>query len=162
METVTNPNYKIENVELNWAKLDPSNPTEAFGNIQWELQIATDDAALAEDMRNHHLNVKEKDGKYVVQLKRKATKKDNTPSRPVVVVGADTSPLDPTIIGNGSRGNVVVYQYNYDVGGRKGIGSLLSAVQVVDLVRYNPTASTGFEVVSGNTTPDAEDAAPMF
>jgi hypothetical protein len=162
METLTNPNYRINNVELNWAKLDPERPVEAFGNIQWELQIATTDAALAKEMTERHLNVKEKDGKFVVSLKRKAFKKDQSPSRPVVVVGADTSPLDPKIIGNGSIGNVEVYQYNYDMAGRKGIGTMLSGVQVVNLVPYNAAPSTGFEVVSGNTTPEAGEEAPMF
>jgi hypothetical protein len=39
---------------------------------------------------------------------------------------------------------------------------MLSGVQVVNLVPYNAAPSTGFEVVSGNTTPEAGEEAPMF
>jgi len=163
MEQITNPNYRIDNVELNWAKLDPQRPTEAFGNIQWEMQISTDDANLAKEWSAIGLNVKEKDGKFNCGLKRKAHKKDGSPNRPVTVVGADNTPLDPTKIGNGSRGNVILYRYNYDYSGRKGMGAMLNGVQVIDLVEYNPVSATGFDIVDGgNTHTPADEAAPLF
>ena len=53
-----NRNYLISDVELNWAKLDA--PVSPFGVSQWELQIATTDAAKAEEMKANHLPVKGK------------------------------------------------------------------------------------------------------
>ena len=35
-------NYRINGVELNWARLDT--PVNPFGTPQWELQIATTDS----------------------------------------------------------------------------------------------------------------------
>ena len=32
-------NYRIDNVEINWAKL--AKPVNPFGTEQWEIQIAT-------------------------------------------------------------------------------------------------------------------------
>ena len=57
-------NYKIMGVELNWARLDQ--PVNPFGTPQWELQIATTDANVAKELSDNHLNVKEKDDKFVV------------------------------------------------------------------------------------------------
>ena len=48
-------------------------------------------------------------------------------------------------IGNGSTGNVIVFQYEYNAAGREGITSSLTAVQVTDLVEY--TGSSDFEPI---------------
>ena len=87
-------NFLISNVELNWAKLDQ--PVSPFGAAQWELQIATTDKAVAEDMKANHLKVKEQDGKFVVNLKRKAVKADGNPMDPVRVVDAQKAPVSYT------------------------------------------------------------------
>ena len=127
-------NYLIENVELNWARL--SAPVTPFGNgtAQWELQIATTDPVLAGQMGENNLNVKEKDGKYVVALKRKAIKADGIPMTPVRVVDAQKNPIaDSSSIGNGSKGNVIVWQYDYEYAGKKGIANSLTAVSYTHL-----------------------------
>ena len=88
---LTSPrNFLISNVELNWARLDQ--PVSPFGAAQWELQIATTDKAVADDLKANHMNVKERDGKFVVALKRKAVKADGSPMDPVRVVDANKAP----------------------------------------------------------------------
>ena len=61
-------------------------------------------------------------------------------------------------IGNGSKGNVIVYQMNYEFGGRKGITNILTAVQITDLVEFSGSTSLDFDVVD---TPagDSSDAS---
>ena len=49
-------NYRIDNVELNWAKL--TKPVSPFGVMQYELQIATTDKTVADEWSANHLNVK--------------------------------------------------------------------------------------------------------
>jgi hypothetical protein len=151
-------NYLISNVELNWAKLNK--PVNPFGTEQWELQVATTDKKKAKELSQNFLNVKEKDGKYIVSLKRKAMKSDGTPNNPPRVVDGKRQELDmnEVMIGNGSIGSVIVYQYNYDMAGRKGVGSSLSAVQVAELKQYT---GTDFDIIDGPTTaPDeSEDTA---
>ena len=139
-------NYKIENVTLNWARLDSTvNP---FGTEQYELQIATSDSAKAAELKANHMNVKEKDGMFTVSLKRKAKKADGSDNGKVRVVNADLSPMENTrILGNGSVGNVVVFQYPYSAAGRKGIANSLTAVQVTKLEKYEAQAAADFTAV---------------
>lgn len=153
-------NYRIDNVELNWAKLDK--PVSPFGTLQWELQIATSDPAKAKELSDNYLNVKEKDGMFTVSLKKKAIKADGSENRPVTVVDGNAQPIDASKIGNGSVGNVIVYQYSYDMMGRQGVGTSLNGVQVVDLKEYNPSAA-GFDVVSNaSSSSEDQEEAPIF
>lgn len=151
-----NRTYRIDNVQLNWAKLDK--PVAPFGTSQWEIQAVTTDKKLANQLMKEHFNVKEKDGAFVIPLKRKELKKDGSANNPPQVVDAKLQPLDPKVIGNGSIGNIMVYQYNYDMMGRKGIGTMLSGVQVTHLEKYDPSQS-GFDVLDdGEDAPADEEA----
>jgi len=140
----------IDNCSFFWAKLDK--PVNPFGSGDaWELQIRTDDVMVAEDWQMKSLNVKskEEDGKmvYYVNLKRwaKSPSTGKTYEPPKVLDGAK-EPVDPSIVGNGSKGKVKVYQYEWSKGARKGITSIMVAVQVLDLVEYKPEASVDFDV----------------
>ena len=42
------------------------------------------------------------------------------------------------LIGNGSTGNVIVYQYDYNVNGRSGTKTILVALQLTNLIKYEP------------------------
>lgn len=142
-------NYLISDVELNWARLDT--PVNPFGTEQYELQIATTDAKKADELRANHLNVKEKDGVFTVSLKRKAKKADGSDNGKVRVVGADKTPFENVrSIGNGSRGNVIVFQYPYEAMGRKGVASSLTAVQITSLEEYVPSNAVDFDVIAGD------------
>ena len=143
-------NYRIDNVELNWAKL--SKPVNPFGTEQWELQVATTDKAVADDWSANHFNVKQDkvdSSKFTISLKRKAVKANGDANMPVKIVDAAANALSPekiAQIGNGSTGNVIVYQYPYSTAGREGIANSLTAVQVVDFKEY--TAPIDFEPVT--------------
>ena len=141
-------NYFIKNVELNWCRLDK--PVAPFGTEQYELQVATTDKSLADELRANHFNVKEKDGKFTVSLKRKAHRADGSDNGAPRVVDSKLQPVT-AMIGNGSVGNVKVYQYPYDVRGKKGVGNSLTAVQIVDLIEYKANGGD-FEII--------EDATP--
>ena len=161
--TLTAPrNFLISNVDLNWARLDQ--PVSPFGTAQWELQIATTDKAVAADLKANHMNVKEKDGQFVVSLKRKAVKADGSPMDPVRLVDATKMPMENRrSIGNGSKGNVIVWQAPFDVAGRSGISNSLTAVQVTELVEYTGgSSSVDFDIVGGEAPSEAPDSAPLF
>lgn len=131
-------NYRIEGATLNYARL--TTPTKnPYGVEQWEMQIATTDAAVAAEWRENHLNVKEKDGNFTVSLKRKTTKADGTENGAVRVVGRDNQPFQQTAtLGNGSLGNVIVFQYPYTdrVSKQEKIATSLTAVQVTQYEEY--------------------------
>ena len=153
-------NFLISQVELNWARVDT--PVNPFGTEQWEVQIATTDKAQADELKANHLNVKEKDGKFIVSLKRKAVKADGSPMEPVRVVNADRSVItDRRSIGNGSIGNVIVWQAPYDFQGRSGVSSSLTAIQVTKLEVYSGGSSVDFDIVGGEAS-EAPTEAPLF
>ena len=140
----------IRDAEMHWAKL--SKPVEPFGTLQWELQIRTRDKETAKDWKdNFYLTVKQEDdddGVYwKANLKRKAIKKDGERNTPPDVLDGAKQPVDGSTIGNGSLGNVMLFQYPYDVGGRKGVSSILSKVQVTDHKVYQPDSGTDFDIV---------------
>ena len=113
-------------------------------------------------MRANHLNVKERDGKFVVALKRKATKSDGSAMDPVRVVDSALNAMDNVrSIGNGSTGNVIVWQYPYEAPGRSGVASSLTAVQVTNLVEYTGGSSVEFDAVESEA-PAAPTDAPLF
>jgi len=138
-------NFVINNVELNWAKL--VNPTSPFGTSQYEIQIATDDSSVAKMLQDNHVPMKEKDGKFIASLKRKEFKANGENNGKVRVVDSTKQPVEAGSIGNGSTGNVIVFQYPYDTAGRKGIANSLTAIQVTDLVVYSGSDSVDFDVL---------------
>ena len=153
-------NYLISDVTLNWARLDkPQNP---FGTEQYELQIATTDAAKAEELKANHLNVKEKEaGVFTVSLKRKAKRADGSDNGKVQVVGTKASDvIDVRTIGNGSQGNVIVWQYPYEGGGRSGIATSLTKVQVVNLKVYDGAGDVDFTMEADPDLPDFSNIQP--
>ena len=86
--------------------------------------------------------------KFTVSLKRKAVKANGDANSAVRVVDSSAVALPHekiSQIGNGSTGNVIVYQYPYKQAGREGIANSLTAVQVIDFKEY--TAPVDFEPV---------------
>ena len=156
-------NFRMDDVELNWAKL--SKPVSPFGSPQWELQVVVPEDRASE-LSDNHLNVKPaKDAKgnlrpgfVSASLKRKAIKADGSENGKVRVVNAEAQPMENVDqIGNGSRGNVIVFQYEYSNSGRTGIASSLTAVQVTKLEVYNGGGSSDFEPVTVAATVAPEE-----
>jgi len=134
----------LKNVELFFPRLVPSNPNAKFdqNNPTWEVQIRTRDKKVAKEWKDLNINVRTDDDDdgvfYKANLKKKSKKRDGTDQAPVNVVGGDLAPLEPAKIGNGSTANVRVYQYDYNVGGKEGIATMLMAVQVTTLKEFDP------------------------
>ena len=156
-------NFKITDVTINYPKLDK--PVNPFGTEQYELQIATADESKVKELEDNYIKFRRKDGALVktmqkdtdgnptvemftASLKRKAHKANGEDNGKVRVVSSDLTPMDKlTTIGNGSKANVIVFQYPYDMMGRKGVGSSLTAIQITDHVVYAPSNGVDFEAV---------------
>tara|TARA_X000001382_G_scaffold92571_2_gene67159 strand:- start:6907 stop:7398 length:492 start_codon:yes stop_codon:yes gene_type:complete len=138
-------------------------PVNPFGSKQWEMMIQTSDPAKVQELKDHGLTVKqdkEDEKLFSVNLKRKGIKADGNPNAPVKIVDAKLTPITGDNIGNGSKVNVNLWQYAYEAPGRSGIATSLTAVQVVELVEYTPTA--GFDVVESTETKPAEEKQLPF
>ena len=135
----------LKNVELFYSKLNPKKPNATFNaeNPTWEVQIRTRDKKQQAEWKALNINVKtdeDENGKvfYKATLKKKSKKKDGSDNGPVSVVSGSLEKIDPDKIGNGSLANVRVFQYDYEVAGKKGIATMLMAVQVTKLNEYIP------------------------
>jgi hypothetical protein len=148
----------VKDVELHWAKLDA--PVDPFktGEKVWEVQIRTDDENVAKSWaKDYFINAKKDDeGHWKANIKRKELNRKGESNQPPVVLGRDNQPMPSGNIGNGSIGDLKLFQYPYDVAGRKGVSSMLSAVRVTDLKEYTPSSEVDFDVIEGAEGAEAQ------
>jgi len=149
----------LRNVELYWAKLDPSNYDMGFGGDkpQWNVQVRIRDKAQAEAAKAEGLNLKldEDDSGtfYRASLRKDALKKDGTANLPVPVVGRDRHPVqDVTSIGNGTIANVKVREFDWTFNNKSGKGFRLDSIQIVDLIRYEVVDEEDFDFIEDDSS----------
>ena len=152
---MANENVMINDVELRWARLDTPFKNQ-FGGENWELQIVAGTDRTEEFAQFG--KVKDLgDGMIGLNLTRKAMKKDGSPMEPVRVVDAARTPIENRRgIGNGSRGNVIVWTYDYEFAGKPGKASSLTAVQVTELVEYVAKNTVDFDVLAEEASTEAQ------
>jgi len=144
----------VKDVDLYYAKL--KNPVKPFGELRWELQMRTSDEATADEWKKEYeLNVKKVEDYWKVNVTRPLLNKNKEENDAPQVVDSTRSPISGDNIGNGSKGNVKLFQYPYDVAGRKGTGSMLSGVQVTNLIEYVPDSSIDFDVLEDTASKEA-------
>lgn len=151
----------VKDLEAKYCRISGSDaPVNPFGSKQWEMQILTSDPEKVKELQDYGLTVKqdkENPEIHTVNLKRKGIKADGNPNAPVKIVDASLQPMIGDNVGNGSKVNVNLWQYEYEAPGRKGVATSLTAVQVIELKEYTPTA--GFEAVE---TKSAEEKQLPF
>jgi len=149
----------IKGAELYFSKLNPKRPNAKFNkkNPTWEVQIRTEDKAKKKLWEDLGLSVKAvipDDGEpyYRVNLRKKSIKEDGTDSSPVSIVDGKLNPVDPDSIGNGSIANIRIFQYEYTNEGKRGIASVLMAVQLTKHLVYTaPARDDDFEETETET-----------
>ena len=137
----------VRDLEFHWAHLQkPHNP---FGTEIWDVQIRTTDKEKVAELKKHGINMKtHEDGYFFGNVKRKTVNnKGESMEAPKIVDAAKKEVTE--VIGNGSKGHIKVFAYDYKVGPNKGRTAQLTAVQVIDLIPYEASSSTDFEDESG-------------
>ena len=158
-------NTILRDVEFHWAKLDPKAPVNPFGQEQWEVTIHVPVARKGELESFGKVKLDEVKKTAFINLKKKATDREGNPTKPVRIVDSLKQDFDASLIGNGSKGNVVVMQKPYSIKTpqgkiqKEGISTTLLAVQVTTLVKYEKrTAVDMFDAEGGAPfTPEAGD-----
>jgi len=158
----------IKNVELWYPRLDPKRPNNKFNKERptWEVQIRTTDKKVKAEWTKLNLQPKTVDDDdkgiyYSVTLRKKSKKADGSENEPVRVVNGSLEAIDPRSIGNGSVGNVRVFQYEY--GEDKKIANMLMSIQITKLKEYVPKAAedefemTETEVISVSDANGGDD-----
>lgn len=137
----------LKDCEIYFAKLDPARPSTRFSksNPKWELQIRTTSKEQKKEWEELGLKPKavipeEGPPYYRVNISKRTIKANKTESSPVEVIDGNMNPVDPNTIGNGSVGNIRIYQYPFKDAetGSEGIASVLMGVQLTKLILYTP------------------------
>jgi hypothetical protein len=158
----------LKNCPLFYCKVDPKRPNSKFNreNPTWEVQIRTTNKDQKKEWEQANLLVKPvvpDDGPpyWRVNLRKKSIRSNGEASTPVELIDGKLQPVDPNTVGNGSVGNVKVYQYEYEKkqGGGKGIVSVLMGIQLVKHVLYTPKPRDDDFGDAGETEIVAEEMA---
>ena len=163
---VETTNLVLRDVELFWAKLDPSAPVNPFGQEQWEVTIHVPLARKAELEAFGKVKTDEQRKTAFVNLKKKATDREGNRTKAVQVVDSLKQEFQASLIGNGSKGNVVVMQKPYTLKTpqgkvqKEGISTTLLAVQVTELVRYEKRTAVDLFDTEGGTPLAADEVDP--
>lgn len=121
----------IRDVTFNYAFLDQ--PKEGMYGTVYDIQLEFDKSRVNEMAQFGKVRELE-NGNYAINLTRKPV---NSKGQKVVipVVNGANNPMTK-VLGNGSKGNVKVLQYDWVVGDKKGTKSIIGAIQVIELVEY--------------------------
>jgi hypothetical protein len=163
----------INNVEIHWVKCDPARPEryQGKGPAKFSVQIRVKDKKTKESLEKDYgfkfSPMEDKDGKlvYKTSISRyafgsdKEGNEDTTkPNKPVNVILADGTALDPNTVGNGSIANVSFFTKE-DKSGRT-----LKGIQVKKLVKFEARTdedefelSDDFEIVEAQGKENEND-----
>ena len=144
-------NVMINNVELHWVKLSKAVDNYAGDSTQYEIQARIPMKRKAEF--EEFGVTKDQDGMCTKNFYKKEFKADGSLGVKVKVVDAFGDPVDPKMIGNGSKGNIRLLARDYEIKHPKtgkvtksGVTTILMAVQVTDLVKYeSPEQDNDFD-----------------
>jgi hypothetical protein len=148
-------NVIINDVEFHWVKI--AKPVTSFDGSyeQWEVQVQVP-KKRAKELEVYGKIKEQPNGKVSINFRKKTEKADGSPAQKVRCVDGSKEALDPTSIGNGSKGNVLLMLKDYEIKNPKtgkvtksGTSATLIAIQVTELIEYVPTGGnfTDFDEV---------------
>ena len=142
-----------------WASvITPNTKFDADG--VWTIDVGNLDDLNKKKAQKDGLPVKNKgdEKEDFVTIKRKVRNAKGSLNRQPNVVDANKRLITETMIGNGSKVNVLYEPFEWNFGGKTGVSADLRAVQVTELVPYSTEEDDAFDVVpDGFTSDEAED-----
>ncbi len=142
-----------------WASvITPNTKFDADG--VWTIDVGNLDDLNKKKAQKDGLTIKNKgdEKEDFVTFKRKVRNAKGSLNRQPNVVDANKRLITETMIGNGSKVNVLYEPFEWNFGGKTGVSADLRAVQVTDLVPYSTEEDDAFDVVpDGFTSDEAED-----
>ena len=145
----------LKNCEMHWIKCDPKNPDRTFEKTgMWTVQLRTTDPEQRKEWADNGLKPKlqihregDEEGmpmltpegkkQWRVNLQKRCFKRNGEAAEPVKIVNGKLEDLDSRTVGNGSIGNIRVYQYDSTTKEGEKV-SILMAIQVTKHVVYEP------------------------
>ena len=142
-----------------WASvITPNTKFDADG--VWTIDVGNLDDLNKKKAQKDGLTVKNKgdEKEDFVTITRKVRNAKGSLNRQPNVVDANKRLITETMIGNGSKVNVLYEPFEWNFGGKTGVSADLRAVQVTELVPYSTEEDDAFDVVpDGFTSDEAED-----
>jgi len=142
-----------------WASvITPNTKFDADG--VWTIDVGNLDDLNKKKAQKDGLTIKNKgdEKEDFVTFKRKVRNAKGNLNRQPNVVDANKRLITETMIGNGSKVNVLYEPFEWNFGGKTGVSADLRAVQVTELVPYTTEEDDAFDVVpDGFTSDEAED-----
>ena len=143
-----------------WASIVAPNTTFDSDGV-WSIDVCNLDKKNLDIVKKDGLTVKNKGddrGDFVTVKRKVRNQKSGELNRAPTVVDAQKRAMMNTAVGNGSVVNVKYNPFDWDFGGRKGIGANLNAVQVIDLIPYSSdNDGEDFEVVADGFSAEDSD-----
>ncbi len=143
-----------------WASIVAPNTTFDSDGV-WSIDVCNLDKKNLDIVKKDGLTVKNKGddrGDFVTVKRKVRNQKSGELNRAPTVVDAQKRTMMNTAVGNGSVVNVKYNPFDWDFGGRKGIGANLNAVQVIDLIPYSSdNDGEDFEVVADGFSAEDSD-----
>jgi len=142
-----------------WASvITPNTKFDADG--VWTIDVGNLDDLNKKKAQKDGLTIKNKgdEKEDFVTFKRKVRNAKGNLNRQPNVVDANKRLITETMVGNGSKVNVLYEPFEWNFGGKTGVSADLRAVQVTELVPYTTEEDDAFDVVpDGFTSDEAED-----
>ena len=142
-----------------WASvIAPNTKFDADG--VWTIDVGNLDDLNKKKAQKDGLTIKNKGDEKddFVTIKRKVRNAKGNLNRQPNVVDANKTLITETMIGNGSKVNVLYEPFEWNFGGKTGVSADLRAVQVTELVPYTTEEDDAFDVIpDGFTSDEAED-----
>ena len=146
-----------------WASvINPNTKFDADG--VWTIDVGNLDDLNKKKAQKDGLTIKNKgdDKGDFVTIKRKVRNAKGSLNRQPNVVDAQKRLITETMVGNGSKVNVLYEPFEWNFGGKTGVSADLRAVQVTELVPYTTEEDDAFDVVpDGFTSDEAEEDLPF-
>ena len=147
----------VRDVEFHYPHLATAHAP--FGTDIWDVQLRTGDQDTAKRLTDLGVGIKKHDeGYFYGNVKRPTTNKagDVNEAPEVLDAAKSKTAIDPRTIGHGSKGHVKLFSYEYNFNGKQGTGVQLLAVQITDLVVYEPKSGSDDFGVEGDAV-EAEE-----
>lgn len=142
----------VRDLKFYYAKLDKPVEHKFNQTMIYDVQLRFPKERI-EEMSAYGKVRQEEDGNYAINLTRNAVNAAGK-KQTVRVVDANKEPIKD-LIGNGSEGNAIVYSYPWTRGGNSGIKTIILAIQVTNLIKYEPN-DIDFDIIEAPKATEAQ------
>ena len=127
--------FTIQRCKVKWAMVQADRPDTKYEHC-WKCNIILDEEWKDNLLKSGFKVHQDKDGDWVLVVKRKCKTRDGKTQSPPKVVGIDGRTKVEDAVGNGSLCNIIVYAKYQTVNSKTTLQAYLNAIQVLDLVPY--------------------------